>query len=197
METLDMDHNLFTSNAGDKSLYVQFYMHFNENQTKSQEAGRPVFDDCEFVKIFSPGDRTNIIDRPVRESDKLRFPGQYAAFKANKEQQASGTPLAEWPIVSRSMAEELKYLGFHTVEQIAEANDGAVAKHAGLTNLKVKARAYLELAAGNTKPIEEMTRTVQELQQQLNGRDELIENMKARLDALEKGDKTAKGVTTK
>jgi hypothetical protein len=95
------------------------------------------------------------------------------------------------------MAEELKYLGFHTVEQIAEANDGAVAKHAGLTNLKVKARAYLELAAGNTKPIEEMTRTVQELQQQLNGRDELIENMKARLDALEKGDKTAKGVTTK
>jgi hypothetical protein len=92
METLDMDHNLFTSNAGDKSLYVQFYMHFNENQTKSQEAGRPVFDDCEFVKIFSPGDRTNIIDRPVRESDKLRFPGQYAAFKANKEQQASGTP---------------------------------------------------------------------------------------------------------
>lgn len=199
MDTYDMNHALFTSNDGDKSLYVQFYMHFLESGPKSAEAGRPVFDDTEFVKIFSPGDRTNIIDRPVRESDKLRFPAQYAAFKNNQETQTTGTPLAQWPIVSRAMAEELKYLGFHTVEQVALANDNSIGKHMGLVDLKRKAVAYLELAAGSTKPIEEMQSQVKDLEGKLALKDDQLQQLMARLDALEADKKSQKvaGTTAK
>lgn len=186
MDTYDLNHNVFTSNEGDKSLYVQFYMHYLQNGEKSEKEGRPVFDDTEFVKIFSPGDRTNIIDRPVRPSDNIRFSEQYRRFKENKENQATGTPLTEWPIVTRGMAEELKYLGFSTVEQVAEANDNAVGKHMGLTDLKVKAKAYLAIASGNTAPIEAMQKEVKTLSQALSERDEMIANLKARMDALEK-----------
>lgn len=156
-DTLDFDHNTQTSDAGDKQLYVQFYMHFIKDEEESIKENRPIFKDQVFVKIFPPGDRTNIVDRPFRESDQFRFPAQYARFKANQDQRASGTPLEMWPVVSKALAEELKFFGFQTVEQLAGASDDICSKRMGLVDLKSKAAAYLQVAAGDTKPIAEMS----------------------------------------
>lgn len=179
MDTYEYDHSVFASDKGDTALYVQFYMHFLKNEPRSLEEGRPIFDDTEFVKIFTPGDRTNIIDRPVRPSDKIRFSKQYAAFKNNQEVQATGTPLSEWPIITRAMAEELKYLGFQTVEQIAGMSDGTAGSKAGLVDLKNKANAYLEVAKGNTAPIEEMTTKMKDLESKIRVLTEALEAQKA------------------
>lgn len=186
METYELDHNLFQNNKGDDSLFVHFYMHFTQDETKSREAGRPIFQDTEFVKIFSPGDRSNVIDRPVRPSDTVRFPKQYAAFKNKENAQAIGTPIDQWPIISRAMAEELKYLGFQTVEQIASARDSVLGQHAGLRDLSSKAKAFIEISKGSTAPIETMQAQLNDAQSQIKARDEALAAAMARLDALEK-----------
>lgn len=163
METYEFDHNLFSvQGAGDEKLFVQFHTAALKNEARSAEEGRPIFDETVFVKIFTPGDRNNIIDRPATEIDKRRFAKQFAQFEGNKEQ-VTGTPLAEWPIMSRSMAEELKYFGFQTVEQLAQASDQALSRMAGLSSFKAKAIAYLELAAGSTKPIEKLTSDLEQV----------------------------------
>lgn len=161
METLDYDHNLMQSDEGDKKLFAIFYGSFVKDEAKSQEEGRYVAVDTVFIKIHMPGDRTNIIDRPIRPTDQYRFPQQWARYKASQEQRADGTPLSEWPIISRGQAEELKYLGFSTVEQIANASDNV--SMMGLTDLKNKARVYIELAKGNTAPTEKMMAELKEL----------------------------------
>ena len=175
MDTLDYDHNLHQTDEGDKKLHVTFYMHFIPNQKKSVEAGHPVFDDVPFTRIFTPGDRTNIIDRPTRDSDQLRFPAQWMRFQKNMEQRADGMPIAEWPIVTRGQAEELKHLGFTTVEQIAEASDSV--NYMGLQSLKNRAKAFLAASKDVTAPIEKLTRQMEELQAQNKVLAETIEAM--------------------
>lgn len=166
-DTLDFDHNIQNTDAGDKQLFVQFYMHFIKDEEESSKENRPIFKDQVFTKIFPPGDRSNIIDRPFRESDQFRFPAQYARFKANQDQRASGTPLEMWPVVSKALAEELKFFGFQTVEQLAGASDDVCSKRMGLVDLKSKAAAYLQVAAGDTKPLAEMARRMEEQASQI------------------------------
>lgn len=186
--TLDYDHNLMTSDAGDKKLFVQFYNSFVKDEKKSAEEGRYVAKDEAFIKIHVPGDRTNVIDRPVRPGDQYRFPEQWARFKNSEEQRATGTPLSEWGIISRGQAEELKYLGFSTVEQIAEAHDGRH-NYMGLQDLKNKAKVYLEIAKGNGAPTEAMVKKQKELEEQNKVLSESLEFMKVEVAAL----KAAKG----
>ncbi len=166
-DTIEFDHTLQTTDAGDKLLFVQFYMHFIKDEEKSIEENRPIFKDQVFTKIFPPGDRSNIVDRPFRESDQFRFPAQYARFKANQDQRASGTPLEMWPVVSKALAEELKYFGFQTVEQLAGASDDVCSKRMGLSDLKNKAIVYLQVAAGDTKPLAEQAKQIDEMKSQI------------------------------
>lgn len=161
METLDYDHTMHQSDAGDSKLNVVFYNSFVKDEAKSEAEGRFVAQDVPFTKIFMPGDRTNIIDRPTRDSDKFRFAAQWARFKNAQEQRADGTPLAEWPLVTRGQVEELKYLGFTTVEQVAGANDNI--PYMGLQNLKQKATLFIEVAKGNTAPTEKLIKEHEEL----------------------------------
>lgn len=163
-ETIEYDHHVHTTNSEDAKLYAVFYQSFQENSERSKTEGRAIFDDLPFIKIFTPGDRSNVIDRPVRPTDKTRFSRQWQAFNNQQEQRASGTPLVEWPIITRGQAEELKYLGFSTVEQIADANDGV--NYMGLQDLKNKAKAFLEIAKGNTAPISELTKLLEETRAQ-------------------------------
>ena len=184
METIDYDASLHMTDEGDKKLSVIFYSSFLKNESKSAEAGRLICDDVPFTKIFMPGDRTNIIDRPTRESDKLRFSVQWGRFKNAQEQRADGTPLTEWPIVSRGMAEELKFLGFTTVEQVAGASDNV--NFMGLQDLKSKARVYLEVAKGNTAPVEQMAKEIGEMKAQNKVLMETLEVMRSEITKLHK-----------
>lgn len=186
METLDYDHNAFDprATAADANLAVRFYTHPIRNEAKSIDAGRPIFEDTEMVEIRVRGDRNNVVQRPARDDDKARFRAVYRAFKEGLESQATGTPLKEWPIMSASMVQELAYLGFHTVEQVAEANDGVCSKVAGLTGMKNKAKAFLELAQG-TAPLEKLQ---SQLEQEKNRADALqaqLQDMAARMTAME------------
>src|SRR5574337_1408474 len=79
--------------GGDSKMVVLFYNKARHNPAKSQEAGRPVYDEAVFVKIHPPGERLNIVDRPATVQDQRRFPVQWAQFKENREQIPEGTPI--------------------------------------------------------------------------------------------------------
>lgn len=131
----------------DKKVWVRFYMNSVEDQDATAREGRPIFKDKEYVEIRSPGNETNIVNRPVSDHDRNRFPRHYELFKKGITDVIVGTPLAEMLWIKRSMADELKYLKIITVEHLAEVNDDICGRVPGLYDLKAKAQEYLKRAA--------------------------------------------------
>lgn len=138
----------FKSGAGDEKLLVFFHWDIVKDDIATIEEGRPIYRDAEFVRIFVPGDKTNVIDRPIRLGDKTRFPKQYDAFKAGKDEDAQleGTPLRDWPMVGRAQCAEFHHFGIRTVEQLADVRDDICGKVPGLTGLKQTAGVWLQKA---------------------------------------------------
>lgn len=137
-------------------LHVEFYVDTVENPRKSAEAGRPIFDEMEFVKIMIAGDPKNTLIAPAQSvgSNNMtyaqRFPDHYRLFKADHDQlAASGTPLSEVPWLSASKREELKALKIFTVEGLAGL-DGQLLQRIGMgaRELKNQAQAWLDKADG-------------------------------------------------
>lgn len=100
---------------------VKFFNAYNENREKSASEGRPIFDEIPSISIQWPGMDETV--RRIEPQDIQEYPEKYAAFMAGNDPVESGTPLSEWPPITGSVVRELQYLGFKTVEQLAEAND--------------------------------------------------------------------------
>jgi len=139
--------------GADARLAVQFYKKSVKQDDASNEAGRPIFKEFDFVRIMIPGDNLTEIDTYAQESHKQRFPRQWAHYQnqvANHED-IIGTPLDQWPQITRSQADELRGLKFHTVESIADCSDQQLQRIgmvAGMSphNFRIKAKAFLNLA---------------------------------------------------
>jgi len=104
---------------GDQHLHVEFYTY-----EKDPYKDRP------FVRIIVPGDKTNVIDQPVREDHKARFPRQWLHFQMKSDNGlVIGTSLPDWnkdqpdEFTDYQMA-ELQILKLQAVDQVATASDG-------------------------------------------------------------------------
>lgn len=137
---------------------------------KVKGKGHPVYDAVEYIEIRS-GDKTDIKDRPVTKSDKLRFSRRYNAWKAGRGSAALGMPLTMWPGVTKSMVEELANLGLGTVEQLATVSDETISRIGPIQSLKQKAKAYLEQAKG-LAPVAQVLAENAELKQQMAAMEE-------------------------
>ena len=137
-------------------LHVEFYIESVERAFLSEQAGRPIHQDVEFIKIMIPGDKNFSPEREATDYDKQRFPLEYARFKngLKEEEQAVGTPLKAWPAISRSMAKDFSHFNIHTVEQLASMSDTAMqAFGMGAREWSTKAKAFLDIA-GNSAATE-------------------------------------------
>jgi hypothetical protein len=139
--------------GADSRLAVQFYKKSMKQEDASNEAGRPIFKEFDFVRIMIPGDNLTEIDTYAQESHKQRFPRQWAHYQNQVagQEDVVGTPLDQWPQVTRSQAEELRGLKFYTVEAIADCSDQQLQRIgmvAGMSphNFRLKAKAFLNLA---------------------------------------------------
>lgn len=114
----------------DSILSVWFLSKPIQNNFRTVKEGRPIFEDVIYIHIEAPGDRASIIERPIYDQDKERFPLQWAAWqnKHGEDAREMGTPLSAWPILTAAQAEELKAIKFRTVESIAGASDAALQK---------------------------------------------------------------------
>jgi hypothetical protein len=162
----------------DKGLAVEFYMQAKENPRKSKEAGRPIYDDVEMVKIIFPGDNKSAHCAPANEMHYVshhkaqmtyaeRFPEHYKVFQAQTEEFVSGTPLQELPSLSAAKRAELIAMNVKTVEQLAGLTNTAAKKCGmGTLDLVSAAKTYLETAQNQTT-IQDFQSQIAELEAQL------------------------------
>ena len=130
--------------AGRDSTIPRFHFHAKEDSVATAAAGRPIFVQEERVQFIQPGNPNQPVE-VVTDEHRQRWPDQYAAFKRGEEKAVDGTPLEQWPVLSRTHVLELKAMGIVSVEQCAALSDLAVQK-IGLGGRKIRelAEAYLD-----------------------------------------------------
>lgn len=170
MLDFEMNFEQTQQTDADKKLLVVFFKSAVKNEMKSVEAGRPIFDEIDLVKIMSPGSRDSFIGDATPDY-QMRFPQQWARYRANQSQEDVGTPLNMLPWLTVAQIEEFKVLNVRTVEQLAGIADSMAQKFMGFQSLKQKAQAYLD-AASDAAPVHKM-------QAELQKRDDEIEKLKA------------------
>lgn len=144
-----------------------------------EPAGRPIYDDVVFIEIVTPGDKLNTPKRPMRAHDRKRFAVEYARWEAQGRGDGplTGTPLKEWPLISRSQVEELAYFKVRTVEELASTSDGNMQTlGAHYSVLRDRAREYLEKAKQGTSRAH--------METELAKRDALIAELLSKVNAL-------------
>lgn len=133
---------------GDEKLFVQFFKSPVMMEHKSEQEGRPIYEERLFIRIIVPGDNTNVVEREAWDGDKARFPRQWKHFEAMGDSAAvEGTAIEHWPAMNRAQVEEFKALRFYTVESIANASDSQLQRLGmGGMGFRAKAQAYLAAA---------------------------------------------------
>lgn len=147
-------------------LAVRFYKEPVRDDVASAEAGRPVHVEKDYIEITIPGDKTSVIAREVRPSDKVEHAQQYAAFRAGDSEQLVGTPLTQWPGCNRAQVLDLAHFGCRTVEQLAAMSDANLGNVGPMRTLRDSARAYLEAARGQA-PLTKMQADVESMRLEL------------------------------
>jgi len=168
----------------DNKLYIEFSRKPRLHPGKSREEGRAVFEEVDYIKIYVPGDKSSVVERPVTEQDAFRFHDRYNKWKSGQAEAVIGTPLSSLPTMSPSKVEEYKYFKIVTVEQLAEANDSLGQKFMSFQADKQRAKNFLEVARNNA-PIEQMNA-------ELAKRDAEIENLRNMVEALQVNTKSSK-----
>lgn len=156
-----------TPNA-DSQLHVEFYI-----------SNDPDWRGREFVRIMAPGDKLNIVEQPVREDHKARFPREWLYFQMRNGGSADvpviGTPVLQWAEeaptdLSQNQVTELAVLKFMTVEQVAQASDTQVQRIGmGGHGLRERARLYLQRKhrSESQKELDETKAQLAQLQEQM------------------------------
>jgi hypothetical protein len=136
-------------------------------------AGRPIYVDREYIRKMIPGDRENEVVRPVRPEDIVAYRARYNQFKSGQTQAIAGTPLEQWPGLTKAQVRELAFFNVRSVEQLAQVSDANLSKIGTYTAIRKKAQDWLAAARG-AAPVEEAraearraTEEVAELRRQL------------------------------
>jgi hypothetical protein len=163
-----------------------FYVEAQENGFRTKQTGRPQYDDVEMVRIITPGDNKNIPVERVNDEHKARWPKEYEAFKAGIEAPLEGTPLAEWPPISRSQVAEFAHFNIRSVEQLAALGDHHLQNLGmGARELRAQAKTFLEVAEKGTAPIARMLAESQRKDDEIAILKRQLEEAAARIKELE------------
>lgn len=140
-ETAEYDVSDFEDpRKSDNKAFVRFHLRPVKNDAKSAEAGRPIYEDREYVEIMVPGNDNNRPVLRVTEIERQRFAQQYRRWKeTGEETYLTGTHLTEVPWLTRSQVEELAYMRIRTLEHLAAVDDVACQRMMGLLELRKKA----------------------------------------------------------
>ena len=164
--------------AGVRQTMISFYDREVQNEFKTNEEGRPIFEMKCYIRKVPPGDKLVEIDRKATPADFLRYPKEYEMYLKHQTTPVQGTPLEAWAQITRAQVREYQALNIFTVEQLAELPDSYGHKIMGFQNWKQKAQAFLMAAKGQGE--------FDRLQTELKKRDEEIERMKANENATAK-----------
>jgi len=146
--------------GSDDKLIVAFYKRAVQDEFQSKATGRPHFVEKDFVKIIQPGEK-DIVDRPVKELDKQRWPAKWQAYLQKKSQAADGTPLELLYPDNPVIVATLRAWSITTVQQLANLSDTAAGNLQFGGEMRKKAQQFLE-GAEKGKKFHALERTIQE-----------------------------------
>jgi exonuclease VII small subunit len=148
----------------DKFLAVKFHKKAIHNKFKSEQEGRQVYEDVDWINIKIPGDRTSEVSRKVREEDKERFEYQWNNYINKQESLANGTPVDVLPGISPAQAANLKAIKVETIEQLSNLHEKAIKNLFEGRELVKSAEKFLK-GDGYTKELE---KKIKELEKKIN-----------------------------
>ncbi len=159
------------------NLFVEFYEDALEIPFKSEQEGRPVYEQRVFVRIMVPGDATSIIETPATEQHKQEYRRQFERFEKGMKDVIDGTPLSMWPVVNKSQVKECEFFEIRSVEQLAELSDSTCKRMGmGYMELRSKAKAWL-LAAKDSALVTRQAAENDRLQGEIEALKEQIAQM--------------------
>lgn len=170
----------------DSLLAVEFYWHEPilkwQSDRKSEEEGKRVVvkgPRQPFVRIMRPGDQTSILEVPVREVHKQRWPERWLSWQIQEGmitggENVPGWKVDDWDELNAEQKREMKYLRFYTVEMIAGASDDQLRRLGlGGMGLREKAKAALR------------QKLSQDVREQVAAKDKEVSNMKEQMAQLQ------------
>jgi hypothetical protein len=171
------------------------------NNFASEREGRPIFDDCIFAEVISPGSRdsTPVFElvrkfAPEANHPEPKYGIKYVelkeyvkSFESDEETEKSltGTPLSQWSEVNRTMQAQLRAQNIYTVDALASLPDTKLTLVGpdGRT-WRAKAQAYLDNAAG-TAQATALAAMVEQMKADSTAKDEQIAALAAQIAALQ------------
>jgi hypothetical protein len=186
MPNLTWQHPMMTNGAPQKryrGANIRFFFAYNENEEKSLREGRPIFDEIPSISIQYPGGDETV--RRIEPQDMQEYPDEYARFKAGGEPVVNGMPLSEWPLMTGSAMRELQYLGFRTVEQLAETNDEIKRKLGPLSKFIKLAQDWLAAAKSDQNEVTKLRQLLEKSEARQAALEEKLELMMQRVEANE------------
>ena len=120
--------------GNDSSAYVRFHKKSEKGVSK------------DFVEIMFPGDTKTIVNRQVKEEDKMRWPQYWDAYERGESFKAQGFPLEQWHSMDEGLIRMLNLKHVYTVEQLAQVTDqNGPGLGMGWRELVSKAKAFVEV----------------------------------------------------
>lgn len=139
-----------------------FYTTARLNGGESKREGRDIYRDVDFVQIIIPGDNNSLVDRPVLDHDKERWPRQWEAFERKQQVVMDGMPIDNWPMLRPHQVAECKAMAIFTVEALANIGDDAIRK---LGDWGRKAQTQAIMWGDQAKAGQEVTKLITERDQ--------------------------------
>jgi hypothetical protein len=162
---------------------IRFFFAYNENEEKSLREGRPIFDEIPSISIQFPGGDETV--RKIEPQDIQEYPEEYKRFQAGGEPITSGMPLQEWPSMTGTAMRELQYLGFRTVEQLAETHDEIKRKLGPLSKFVKLAQEWVAASQTDQSEVVKLRQLLEKSEARQKALEEKLELMIQRVEANE------------
>ena len=162
------------------ALHVQFYMHEPILKYQSEKEGKEIRGPkVPYIRMMKPGDQYSIIETAVRDDHKRRFANLWLNFQMKEgmiegNADLPGWKIEDWPALKEDQLHEMKYMRFHTVEQLAGASDAQI-QRLGMGGIGIREQARAALKA----------RSRSEYEAEMKAKDKELDDMKGRLAKLE------------
>lgn len=155
-------------------VFPLFHHETRRDEEASLESGIAIYKKVPYVEIIAPGNDKEIMNRAVKEEDKLRWPEQWRRFTEGHEEQAfDGMPISEWPMADVHLERTLRESNIFTVEQLAEVADVNIQMLGpGMMGLKNKARKWVKDKSGQNEELQKAKSELAELR-------EMVEKLQA------------------
>jgi hypothetical protein len=171
------------------------------NNYLSEQHGRPIFDEVVYVEDITPGFSGSIpvfevkrVLAPEAETSEPMYGMQYERYKSyikdfesgtDIDNKLTGTPLKEWPEISRSLAASLNASKIFSVEALAEISDTRLsAIGPDGRSWREKAKAWLAVAK-DASYATKIAADLEHMRNDLTARDTEIKRLSAQIEALQ------------